>query len=129
MSSTKKFRVDKWLWAVRVFKTRSMATEACTAGRVKISNSRIKPSRQVNVDDIITIQKGLIKITYRVTELIDKRVGAKIAQNAYEDLTTEDEKAKLKIARSQPIAHREKGSGRPTKKERRDIEKLKWRNN
>ena len=129
MSLSKNFRVDKWLWAVRVFKTRSIATEACAAGKVKISNSRIKPSHKVNIDDIISIQKGIIKITYRVKELIDKRVGAKIAKNAYEDLTTEDEKAKLTVSRSQPIAHREKGSGRPTKKERRDIEKLKWRNN
>ena len=129
MASSNKFRIDKWLWAVRVFKTRSMATKACTAGKVKISNSRVKPSRQINVDDIITIQKGLIKITYRVKELINKRMGAKIASNSYEDLTTEDEKAKLKIARSQPLKHHERGSGRPTKKDRRDIEKLKWRIN
>ena len=126
MVQASKFRIDKWLWAVRIFKTRAISTDACNSGKVKIEGKSIKPSRAVKLNDTISVQKGIIKFIYEVTGLIEKRVSAKIASKNVNDLTSEEEKFKMKAASAQPVATRDKGIGRPTKKDRRDIDKLKW---
>jgi len=128
MSSSDKIRIDKWLWAVRVYKTRSISTDACNSGKVKIGGDSIKPARIVQIGNIITVQKKLIKHKYEVLGLIGKRVSAKVAAENVADRTPKEELIKLKAARSHIIAHREKGQGRPTKKERRLIDKAKWEN-
>jgi ribosome-associated heat shock protein Hsp15 len=126
MQSVSKIRIDKWLWAVRIYKTRALARNACNASKVKINGKSVKPSRHLKIDEVIVIQKGIIKLSYKVKELIEKRTSAKIAQNAYLDITPDEEKFKLKEASSQALSIRDKGMGRPTKKDRREIEKLKW---
>lgn len=114
-------RIDKWLWAVRLYKTRSQATQACRSGKVKVDGDALKPSREIKEGMEITIQTGAIKKTIRVKELLHKRVGAKLVHNYIEDLTPEEEYQKIEITRTQPVAKRERGQGRPTKKERRDL--------
>ena len=126
MGQVSKIRIDKWLWAVRIFRTRSISTDACNSGKVKIDGKSIKPSRAIKLNETITVQKGIIKFVYNVTGLIEKRVSAKIANENVNDLTSEEEKFKMKAASSQSVATRDKGIGRPTKKDRRDIDKLKW---
>jgi len=116
-------RIDKWLWAVRIFKTRSLATTACNAGKVKINTDHIKPSKLIVAGDIITVQKEIIKHTYRVKEIIENRIAAKLVIHYCEDLTPEDELIKKKEFLKSSF-YRPKGLGRPTKKERRDISKL-----
>lgn len=115
-------RIDKWLWAVRIYKTRSQSTAACRTGKVKIDGEEIKPSKEVKQDMIITVRTGPIEKTVKVTDLLHKRVGAKIVSNYMKDLTPEEEYAKLEAIKSKP-SFRPRGKGRPTKKERRDIEK------
>lgn len=119
-----KVRIDKWLWAIRVYKTRSLANEACQSGKVKINESRIKPSRTVQIGDRITMEKGYIKHDFKVKGIIEKRVSATLAKLNYEDHTPEEEKVKLKSNLFSPQYTRKKGAGRPTKKERREFDKL-----
>ncbi|RPI19576.1 MAG: RNA-binding S4 domain-containing protein [Ignavibacteriae bacterium] len=116
-------RIDKWLWAVRVFKSRTLATEACGGGKVKIDNKSIKPSRDIKPDEVVTVQSGPVKKTYRVKGLLEKRSSAKIAAEYVQDITPPEEKLKEEIAHRSYIA-RYKGAGRPTKKERRTIDKI-----
>ena len=119
-----KVRIDKWLWAIRIFKTRSLSNEACQSGKVKINDSRIKPSKTVQIGEIISIQKGYIKYKYQVTGIIEKRVSAIIAKNNYIDITPEKEKIKQNTKLFIHQYNRTKGTGRPTKKERREYNKL-----
>ena len=121
-----KIRIDKWLWAVRIFKTRAISTDACNSGKVKIDGRSIKPSHSIKLNETITVQKGIIKFVYEVSGLIEKRVSAKIASDNVNDLTSTEEKFKMKAASAQPVTTRDKGMGRPTKKDRRNIDKLKW---
>jgi len=118
-------RIDKYLWAVRLFKTRSLATEACKKGKVIIQGVSVKPSRTVTRGDIITLKRMPVIYTYRVLEPLGKRVSAKLAGQYVEDLTPEEEKNKLLTA-TMPGAFgvRDRGMGRPTKKERRIIDDL-----
>lgn len=119
-------RIDKWLWAVRVFKTRSMASAACRAGKVKIDDQEIKPSRDAHVGDVISIRVNPhFTRTVKVTELLSNRVGAKLVHNYAEDLTSQEEYDKLKKYNELNWERRDRGIGRPTKKQRRDIERLK----
>jgi len=119
-------RIDKWLWAVRVFKTRSMASAACRAGKVKIDDQEIKPSRDAHVGDVISIRVNPhFTRTVKVTELLSNRVGAKLVPNYAEDLTSQEEYDKLKKYNELNWERRDRGIGRPTKKQRRDIERLK----
>jgi len=118
-------RIDKYLWAIRIFKTRSLASQACKAGKVKIDGNNIKASREVKIDDIITIQIGQLSKSIKVIGLIKNRVSAKLAVENYEDLTPAEEYEKLKLQKEMNIEYRDRGSGRPTKKERRIITKLK----
>jgi len=126
MGQMTKIRIDKWLWAVRIFKTRAISTDACNSGKVKIDGKSIKPSRSIKLNETITVQKGIVKFVYEVSGLIEKRVSAKIASENVNDLTSTEENFKMKAASAQPITTRDKGMGRPTKKDRRNIDKLKW---
>ncbi len=118
-------RIDKWLWAVRLFKTRSQAAEACKGGKVKIDGVNVKPSREVKAGDIITVQQQSIKKSLKVLQAAKNRVSAKLVPNLMEDLTPPEELEKLEIIRQVNYERRERGAGRPTKKERRIIDKLK----
>ena len=118
-------RIDKWLWDVRIFKTRSLATEACKAGKVRISGQAVKPSREVRADEIITIQLTGFTKTVKATGFPKSRVSAQLVPDYLADLTPEDEYEKLKLRRETNYEYRPKGIGRPTKKERRLIDRLK----
>lgn len=125
MPEKKSVRIDKFLWSVRVFKTRSIASDECRKGRITINNVQVKPSRVITKNEIIVVKKPPVIFAYRVVEPIENRVGAKLLDQFVEDLTTEEEKAKLDIKQSIAVGYRDKGTGRPTKKERRLIDKLK----
>jgi ribosome-associated heat shock protein Hsp15 len=125
MTSDDAIRIDKWLWAVRVFKTRSMATNACKKGKVLIDDISAKPSRSVKIGEIIQVKNPPIMKTFKVKGPLGKRVSAKLAVQYVEDLTPEEEIEKLRLSRSDFFGFREKGAGRPTKKERRILDKLK----
>ena len=120
-------RIDKYLWAIRVFKTRSDATDACKGGKIRINGADIKPSKCVRPGDIITARKGAITYTYRVIALIDKRQGAKSVPLYAENITPQEELDKLKAPVETFFLKRDRGAGRPTKKERRQMESL-WDN-
>ncbi len=125
-----KVRIDKWLWAVRVFKTRTLATNACNAGRVKINGSSVKASRHLKIGEKVNIKKGPLTIIYEVVDLIEKRVSATLAAEAYVDHSPPPPpkptfSKKDTAFYNLPVAYRKRGDGRPTKKDRREIEKLK----
>ena len=123
----KKVRIDKWLWSVRIFKSRSMATDACKSGKVKIDDKPIKASYMVQREEILQVKKNGFDLTFKVVDLIEKRVSAVLAQPCYEELTPEEELNKYKnwyVGKGRPEM-REKGAGRPTKKERREIDRFK----
>jgi ribosome-associated heat shock protein Hsp15 len=124
MSDIKPVRIDKFLWSVRIFKTRSIASEACRRGRIVINDIQVKPSRCVVRDEIITVKKLPVVYTYRIIQPVENRVSAKIVNNYIEDLTPEQEKIKLDIRHAGFSGYRERGSGRPTKKERRSLDRL-----
>jgi ribosome-associated heat shock protein Hsp15 len=118
-------RIDKWLWAVRIYKTRSLATEACKSNKIKIDGQPVKPSREVKVDDQIMVQTGPMTKTLLVKAPLNNRVSAKLVENYMTDLTPQEEYDKLKMMNEVNYEYRQRGMGRPTKKERRLIEKLK----
>jgi ribosome-associated heat shock protein Hsp15 len=111
-------RIDKYLWAVRIFKTRTMATDACRKGKVTVDEMPAKPSRMVTTGDVIRVRKMPLTYSYRVLDPIDKRVGAKIVDNFVEDVTPEEELQKLEM-QDDFFVRRDQGTGRPTKKDRR----------
>ena len=117
-------RLDKWLWAVRLFKTRALATDACRAGTVEINGQAAKPARDVHAGEIITVRQGLITRTLRVLGVPRSRVSAKLALDFCQDLTPAAEFEKQRQFRLQHVLAREKGSGRPTKRDRREIDRL-----
>ena len=117
-------RIDKYLWAIRVFKTRSEATDACNGGKVKIGGVNAKPSKDVRPGDIINVRKGAVNFTYRVIDGIEKRVGAKVVPEYAENLTPQEELDKLRAPVETFFVTRDRGAGRPTKKDRREIEEL-----
>ena len=117
-------RVDKWLWAVRVFKTRSIATEACKKGRVSIGGVTIKPSRTIRVGEVITVRKPPIEYSFRVLQLLASRVGAKRVAEFMENLTPQAQYELLELQRVSGFVDRAKGLGRPTKKDRRDLDQF-----
>lgn len=122
-----KVRVDKWLWSVRIFKSRTMAANACKNGKVKIEGHTLKPSSFVQKGDVLIVRKDHFNFTFKVVELIEKRVSAKLAEPCYENLTPTEEMNKFKsfFLGNAGQEFREKGSGRPTKKERRVIDDFK----
>ena len=117
-------RIDKWLWAVRVYKTRSQATDACRKGRVTLAGQSLKPGKNIRVDDIITVHKDNIHYVFRVKDLIAKRTSAKLVGEYMEDLTSAEELERKKITHTGRAVFRPKGLGRPTKKERRMIDRF-----
>jgi ribosome-associated heat shock protein Hsp15 len=125
MSDKKEIRIDKFLWSARIYKTRSIASDECRKGRIIIKDIQVKPSRVVIANEIIIVKKPPVIYTYRIIEPIENRVSAKLVEQFIEDLTPEPEKAKLNIRGSVGIIHRDKGTGRPTKKERRQIDRIK----
>jgi ribosome-associated heat shock protein Hsp15 len=125
---TQPVRMDKWLWAIRLFKTRSLATDSCKNGRVTINGQPVKPSRDVRIGETIRAQTGDITRTVKVISLLHTRVGATLVPQYAEDLTPATEFDKPRLPNYKPIFVRPKGSGRPTKKERRDFERLSGEN-
>jgi ribosome-associated heat shock protein Hsp15 len=118
-------RIDKWLWAVRLFKTRNQASQACRAGKVRMEDQAVKPSREVRVMDVISVNLGFISRKVQVKALLTNRVSAKLVPDYAIDLTPEEEYARQKVIRETNYEVRDSGLGRPTKKQRRDIVKLK----
>jgi ribosome-associated heat shock protein Hsp15 len=117
-------RIDKWLWAVRIFKTRTDASEACKKGRVLVNNVQVKPSRDIKIGDVVTVRRPPINYVYNVVGLIENRQPAKNVPLYAENITPQEELDMLKIQRSTLFVQRDRGAGRPTKKERRDIDRF-----
>ena len=117
-------RIDKWLWCVRVFKSRTLAAEACEGGKVKIAGERVKPSYHIKTGEVITVQQRYIKRSYKVLALLNKRVSAQLVKNYAEDITPPAELEKLKTERLVSYRSKFEGIGRPTKKDRRLIDKV-----
>ena len=117
-------RIDKYLWAIRVYKTRTEATDACKGGKVRVNGADTKPSKTVKVGDTIVARKGAVVYTYKVLQLIDKRQGAKLVPNYAENQTPTEELAKLRAPVETFFLKRDRGAGRPTKKDRRQMEDL-----
>lgn len=119
-----KLRVDKYLWAIRIFKTRSLATEACKAGKVKLNGQSVKPSYLVKVGETFTVQKGIERKVVFVTGLLERRGDTKLAAQYYEDRTPVEDTYGYKSTFLSPILKRDRGTGRPTKRDRREIDEL-----
>jgi ribosome-associated heat shock protein Hsp15 len=117
-------RIDKWLWAVRIFKSRSLATDFCKRGRVLIGDEAVKPSRNIHIGDIIVVRKAPLTLTYQVTGLIEKRGSAALAAENVINLTPQEELDRVHHLQENAFFVRDRGTGRPTKKDRRDISKL-----
>ncbi|MBQ2331757.1 MAG: RNA-binding S4 domain-containing protein [Bacteroidales bacterium] len=117
-------RIDKYLWAIRVFKTRSDATDACKGNKVRVGGSPAKPSKEVKPGEVIDIQKGTVRYSYRVIRLLENRVGAQLVPDFAENLTPQSELDKLRAPVETFFIRRDRGSGRPTKKDRRAMEHL-----
>jgi ribosome-associated heat shock protein Hsp15 len=117
-------RIDKYLWAIRAFKTRTEAADACKGGKVKVDGVSAKASRDVKAGEIIKIRKGAVEYTYRVVEPTEHRVGAALVPQYAENLTPQSELDKLKAPVETFFVTRDRGAGRPTKKERREIDEL-----
>ena len=115
-------RIDKWLWAVRVFKTRSLATDACKMNRVSINGQLTKPSRLVKEGDVISVRKPPIEYSFKVLRVLNNRVGAKLVPEYMENVTPKEQYDILELQRLSRFVDRAKGLGRPTKKDRRDME-------
>ncbi len=117
-------RADKYLWAIRVYKTRSEATDACSGNKVRINSVVAKPSKAVKIGDVLEVHKGPATLTYKVLQLSENRMGAQLVPDYAEDLTPESERAKFHAPRETIVMRRDKGAGRPTKKDRRTLDAL-----
>ncbi|MDE7381808.1 MAG: RNA-binding S4 domain-containing protein [Muribaculaceae bacterium] len=118
-------RVDKWLWAMRVFKTRTIATDACKKGRVTIGGNIVKPSRGIKVGDIIDVKKPPVTYTFRVLQLTGNRLGAKLVPEYLENITPQSQYDILEMAKISGFVDRRKGLGRPTKRDSRELSRFK----
>ncbi len=127
MSQVNKIRIDKWLWAVRLFKSRSMSTDACKGGRVKVGETNIKPSYMVSRGETISVKKNGFNLTFKVVDIIEKRVSSVLALPCYLDLTPPEELSKYKdwFVGKTGAEFRDRGEGRPTKRDRREIDDFK----
>lgn len=115
-------RIDKWLWAARIFKTRSLAADACKNGRVTFNGSTIKPSRMIKEGDTVHVKKSPITYSFKVLKAIEQRVGAKLIPKIYENVTDPKQYELLEMSRISGFVDRARGTGRPTKKERRALD-------
>lgn len=120
-------RIDKYLCAVRLYKTRSIATDACRSGRVKLNGLPVKPSHEISVGEIYELNIEQTHRTVQVKELLANRVGAKLVENYLTDLTPPEEYERIQMARQYGFEHRDRGAGRPTKRDRREIEEFKYK--
>jgi len=114
-------RIDKWLWATRIFKTRTIATDACKLGRVTMGGTNVKPSRLIKVGDVIAVRKPPVTYTFEVLGVLQNRVGAKLVPNYLKNITTRDQLELLEMVKIDGFVNRQKGMGRPTKKDGREI--------
>jgi ribosome-associated heat shock protein Hsp15 len=117
-------RIDKWLWAVRIFKTRTEASESCRKGRVSVNGVQVKPSREIKIGDVITVRRPPVNYVYNVVGLIENRQPAKNVPLYAENITPKEELDMLDIQKNTLFVQRDRGAGRPTKKDRRDIERF-----
>lgn len=115
-------RIDKWLWAVRLYKTRSLATEACKKGKVLVQNTAVKPSRMVKPGEVIQIRENPVIYSFKVIALAQNRMNAKLVPDFMENVTTPDQLQLIELARLAAQSGRARGTGRPTKKEKRDLD-------
>ncbi len=115
-------RIDKWLWAARIFKTRSIAANACKNGRVMIDGTNVKPSRMVKVGDTVSVRKPPVTYSFKILQTIEQRVGAKLIPGIYENVTPQSQYELLEMNRISGFIDRQRGTGRPTKKERRSLD-------
>lgn len=115
-------RVDKWLWAARVFKTRNIAAEACKKGRISMNGSNLKASRTVKVGDVVQVRKAPIVWSFKVLQATGNRVGAKLVPDVLENVTSPDQLELLELSKLNGFIGRARGTGRPTKKDRRDLD-------
>jgi ribosome-associated heat shock protein Hsp15 len=125
MAEKEKLRIDKYLWAIRIFKTRTLASDACKAGRVKLDNQNIKPSHEVKVGETYQVSKGIDRKVLKVTRLLESRADAKTVINFYQDITPVEQTQAFKSMFHAPLLTRDRGTGRPTKRDRREIDELK----
>lgn len=124
MSKDTEARLDKWLWAARIFKTRTLAADACKNGRVSINGAQAKPSRSVKAGDEVGVRKPPVTYTFRVLQAIEKRVGAKLIPDVLENITPPEQYELLEMGRISGFVNRARGTGRPTKKDRRAIDEF-----
>lgn len=117
-------RIDKWLWAARIFKTRTIAAEACKKGRVSINGAQAKPSRMIKPGDVINVKKSPITYSFKVLQAIEKRVGAKLVLEIMENVTSPEQYELLEMSRISGFIDRARGTGRPTKKDRRSLDEF-----
>ena len=117
-------RIDKWMWAVRIFKTRTIAAEACKKGRISINGALAKAARTVKPGDVIQVRKPPVTYSFKVLQTIEKRVGAKLVAEMMENVTTPEQYELLEMSRVSGFVNRAKGTGRPTKKDRRCLEEF-----
>lgn len=117
-------RIDKWMWAARIFKTRTIAAEACKKGRISINGSQVKPARMVKPGDVVQVRKPPVTYSFKVLQAIEKRVGAKLVSEIMENVTTPDQYELLEMSKISGFVDRARGTGRPTKKERRDLDEF-----
>jgi ribosome-associated heat shock protein Hsp15 len=117
-------RIDKWMWAVRIFKTRTIAAEACKKGRITINGALAKAARMVKPGDVVQVRKPPITYSFKVLQAIEKRVGAKLVNDMMENITPPEQYELLEMNRISGFINRAKGTGRPTKKDRRDLEEF-----
>lgn len=117
-------RIDKWLWAVRIFKTRTAASEACKKGRVLIGGTSVKPSRNIRVGEVIKVRKPPVTYSFKVLGLAEKRMGARLVSEYMENVTPPEQYELLELNRISGFVDRQRGTGRPTKKERRDLDQF-----
>lgn len=117
-------RIDKWMWAARIFKTRTIAAEACKKGRIYINGAQAKPARMIKPGDVIQVKKPPITYSFKVLQAIEKRVGAKLVPEIMENVTTPDQYELLEMSKISGFVNRAKGTGRPTKKDRRDLDEF-----
>ena len=121
---SKQARIDKWLWAVRIYKTRSIAAEACKKGHISIGDRTAKPAHNVHVGDVINVKKAPITYSFKVLKCAENRVGAKLVPELMENITSQEQYEILEMSRISGFTGRQRGTGRPTKKERRDLDQF-----